>query len=191
MAYQWEIDAQNKRQRLWDELSFAYSQKADTLKKEYAKTYSQAGLNALAKGMQRSSYNAQTLANIDTQKVEALNANEGEKMAAYSSGLREIDAEEAKMRQWQQQFDLEQERLAFEREQAAQAQANWEREFEAQQAAAEAAEAAASRSSSGGGRSGGSSKAVSTAAGAVTSISDFINNLYKDKIYSGAGGDRL
>ena len=139
MAYQWEIDAQNKRQRLWDELSFASSQKADTLKKEYAKTYSQAGLNALAKGMQRSSYNAQTLANIDTQKVEALNANEGEKMAAYSSGLREIDAEEAKMRQWQQQFDLEQERLAFEREQAAQAQANWEREFEAQQAAAEAA----------------------------------------------------
>lgn len=54
-------------------LDAAYAQQEDALRKNTAKTYSAADRHALTRGMQRSTYNNSTLANINLQGDEALN----------------------------------------------------------------------------------------------------------------------
>lgn len=54
-------------------LDAAYAQQEEALRKNTAKTYSAADRQALSRGMQRSTYNNSTLANINLQGDEALN----------------------------------------------------------------------------------------------------------------------
>lgn len=54
-------------------LDQSYAQQEDSLRKNIAKTYSAADRHALTRGMQRSTYNNSTLANINLQGDEALN----------------------------------------------------------------------------------------------------------------------
>lgn len=57
-----------------DKLADVYQQQKDASEKEYAEAYSAADRQMLSRGMQRSSYAAQTLANIDTQGAQAQQA---------------------------------------------------------------------------------------------------------------------
>ena len=52
-------------------LGTTYGNQITASQKEYASTYSQAGRETLSRGMQRSTYNNQTLANVNTKAAEA------------------------------------------------------------------------------------------------------------------------
>lgn len=63
-------------------LATTYSKQKEQSAKAYAQNYSQADRQALSRGMQRSSYNNQTLANINTQSAEAQQAIQDQQAAA-------------------------------------------------------------------------------------------------------------
>ena len=68
---QQDVDNMSKKDRLWDSLNYSYGLKREDSERQYDKAYSQADRQALSRGMQRSSYNAQNLANINQQKINA------------------------------------------------------------------------------------------------------------------------
>ena len=67
-----DVDNMEVRDRLWDSMNYSYGQKREASDRAFAQAYSQAERSALKRGMQRSSYGQQTLANLDKQKVDAL-----------------------------------------------------------------------------------------------------------------------
>jgi len=134
-----DVDQMDKRERLYDSLSYSYGNKGERISKEYDKAYSQADRQALSRGMQRSSYNNQTLANINKQKIDALNDNESAMIADYENRLQDIEAQELAADQWERQFAENQrqynESLAFQKAEADRAQANtvWNQNFQTKQ----------------------------------------------------------
>lgn len=100
-----EIDSKSARDRLWDALDYSYGVKKEQSDASYDQLYSQTGNQLLGRGMQRSSYGAQTLANIGTQKVEAQNAIESEKIADYTNRLYQIERDEVADQQWTDTFN--------------------------------------------------------------------------------------
>lgn len=116
------VDAQDAKDRLWDSLTYSYDRKRQKSDEAYDKAFSQQDRHALSRGMQRSSYNAQTLANLQNQKVEAANDIESEKIADYENRLNEMERQEKADEQWERQFAEGQrqfeEQMAFSREQA-------------------------------------------------------------------------
>lgn len=156
MATQAEINNMSKRDRLWYDLEQSYGNQVDESNKSFANAYSEADRQLLSRGMQRSSYGAQTLANVDKSKIEAQNKILGERNAAYASGLRQIEQEEEAQRQWQLQYELQQQQLEEQRRQFDASMA-WQRE----QAAAKE-EAIASNNGGSGTSSGGDNRLWAT-----------------------------
>lgn len=100
-----EVDQMDPRQRLWAGLKFGYDQKIDSSNQDFARAYSQAHNQMLSRGMQRSSYGAQTLANLGTRQVEAANAIRSEQIADYANRLYQLERDEVADQQWEQQFN--------------------------------------------------------------------------------------
>ena len=68
-----EVDQQDSKTRLWQSLEQSYGRQREQSNEAYDKAISQADRQALSRGMQRSSYNNATLANLQDQKVKAQN----------------------------------------------------------------------------------------------------------------------
>ena len=71
-----DVEGMSKRERLWDSLNYSYGKKGERLAQEYDKARATADRQMQSRGMQRSSYGAQTLANMDRQKIDALDDNQ-------------------------------------------------------------------------------------------------------------------
>lgn len=78
-----------------DKLATTYQKQKDASEKEYADAYSATDRQMLSRGMQRSSYAAQTLANIDTQGAQAQQAIADAQAAAEG----DIDEQRAQLAQ--------------------------------------------------------------------------------------------
>lgn len=134
-----EVDSMDRKERLYDSLQYSYGKKGEKISQEYDKARSQADRQALSRGMQRSSYNAQTLANMDKQKIDALDDNESAMIADYENRLADIEAQDLAADQWERQFAEGQRQydtsLAFQQAEADRAQANteWNQNFQTRQ----------------------------------------------------------
>ena len=132
-----DVDEMTARERLYDSLNYSYGKKGENISKEYDKAYSQADRQALSRGMQRSSYNNQVLANLNQQKIDALDNNESQMIADYENRLGELEQQEKANEQWERQFAESQrqynESLAYQKERANVADTQWNQQFQYQQ----------------------------------------------------------
>jgi hypothetical protein len=99
-----DVEGMSKRERLWDSLNYSYGKKGERLAQEYDKARATADRQMQSRGMQRSSYGAQTLANMDRQKIDALDDNQSAMIADYESRLQDIEAQELAQNNWERQF---------------------------------------------------------------------------------------
>lgn len=121
-----DVDAQDSRTRLWQSLNYSYGDQIRNSDKSYDQAYSQADRQALSRGMQRSSYNNQTLANLSNQKIEAQNDIRAAQIADYQNRINDIEAQER-----QEAFQREQ--FEYQKAQDALAQQNWQTQMDYQQ----------------------------------------------------------
>ena len=89
-----EVDKMSKADRLWDSLSHSYGKRAEKIENQYNKAFSQTNNELTRRGMQRSGYGLQTLANVDKQKLDALGENDSDLIADYENRLQQLDAAE-------------------------------------------------------------------------------------------------
>ena len=148
-----DVNGQDARTRLWQSLDYAYGDQRRKSDQQYAQAVAQADRQALGRGMQRSSYNAQTLANLRQKGIEANNDITSAQIADYQNRLGQIEQQEKEDERWERQFaeqqrqynegmDLNREQFAeqkantawnqnFQQTQADQSQANWQSQFNA------------------------------------------------------------
>jgi len=107
-----DVEQQDRRQRLWDSLDYSYGKKRQDSDDSFARSYSQADRQMLGRGMQRSSYGAQTLANINKQANDARQDIYDAQIADYQARLTDIEDKEQEDARWQQQFEYQQQRDA-------------------------------------------------------------------------------
>lgn len=128
-----DIDNMSARDRLWDSLEYTYGKKRENSDKSFAKQISQQDRTMLGRGMQRSSYGAQTMANLRKEAVRASNDIYDEQIADYENRIYQIERDEKSDEQWQKQFDESQrqfnENMGFQKSESARQQGNWEKEF--------------------------------------------------------------
>ena len=122
-----EIEGQSARERMWNELDYSYGKQIEQSNANYDKAVSESDRALLQRGMQRSSYGRQVHGNLLNQKNIAANDLGKAKIADYGNRLYQIERDEVADAQWEKSYALQQEQLAFQREQAA-AQAAWQRE---------------------------------------------------------------
>lgn len=111
-----DVDSMSKKDRLWDSLNYSYGKKRESSDKSYDQAYSQADRQALGRGMQRSSYNAQNLANINQRKVEAQNDIWDSQIADYENRLGQLEQQEEEADRWERQFAAGREDAAWNKE---------------------------------------------------------------------------
>jgi len=121
-----EVDAQDARTRLYQSLQTSYGQQIDQSNKGYDQAIAQTDRNMIGRGMQRSSYLVQTMANMQNQKQEAANQIRSNMIADYQSRLNTIEQQEKEDERWERQF-------AANREDAAWQQGMQEKQFSYQQ----------------------------------------------------------
>lgn len=148
-----DVNGQDARTRLWQSLDYAYGDQRRKSDQQYAQAVAQADRQALGRGMQRSSYNAQTLANLRQKGIEANNDITSAQIADYQNRIGQIEQQEKEDERWERQFAEQQrqynEGMALNREQfeeqkqntawnqnfqqtqADQSQANWQSQFNA------------------------------------------------------------
>lgn len=123
-----DVNAQDSKTRLWQSLSTTYGQRVDDSNKAYDQNIAAADRAAQQRGMGRSSYNLQTMANIGKEKATAADRIGRELIADYQNRLSDLEAQERQEafqreqfeyqkernnvadQQWQQQFDYGKER---------------------------------------------------------------------------------
>ena len=143
-----EVEQQSTRDRIWEAMDYGYGKKRDALERSYDKSYSQADRQLLSRGMQRSSYGAQTLANLNQERDRALGDVWSEQIADYQNRLTDQEDKE-----WERQFRERQqaqsenqfalqfaegqrqfnEQMAHQKERAAAGDAQWQASFNYQQ----------------------------------------------------------
>lgn len=132
-----DVDNMTARDRLWDSLNYSYGKKRENSDEQFRQAYSQADRQMLSRGMQRSSYGAQTLANLDKQRVDAQNGIYDNQIADYENRLYQLERDEKADDQWERQFAEGQrqynENLGFQRERAAAQDNQWQQSFNYQQ----------------------------------------------------------
>lgn len=133
-----DVDEMTNTDSLWDSLQHSYGKKAEDISKNYDKAIAQQDNAMLARGMQRSSYGAQTRANMLGEKNKAISANWDDMIADYENRrMQEADKEwerafqEKQLAQNQSQFETN---LAFQKEENALGRAFTTSEREATQA---------------------------------------------------------
>ena len=108
-----DVEKMDKRQRKWDSLTDTYDKKRKSTAEQFAKAYSQADRQALSRGMQRSTQNSQTLANLSKQGVDAQGDIDSEQIAAYENWLSEEEQRELENERWERQFAANREDAAW------------------------------------------------------------------------------
>lgn len=130
-----DVDNMTRQERLWDSLNHAYGQQREASDRSFDRAYSQADRQALGRGMQRSSYNAQNLAGIANQKIKAQNDIWNNQIADYENRLGALESEEAEADRWERQFAAGREDAAwnkeFQQKQADTANQQWQMNFDA------------------------------------------------------------
>ena len=116
-----DVDNMTRQERLWDSLNHAYGQQREASDRSFDKAYSQADRQALSRGMQRSSYNAQNLAGINNQKIKAQGDIWNNQIADYENRLGTLEQQEAEAERWERQFNASRE------------DAQWNRDFQQKQ----------------------------------------------------------
>ena len=133
-----DVDNQDSRTRTWQNLTYLYNNQLKQSDQSYDKAISNLNNSLLSKGMQRSSYGALVGANMYNQKVEAQNNINAAKIADYQKQLSDIEAQEKEDERYEREFAEKQrqydESLAFQKSEAERAQANVNREYEANRA---------------------------------------------------------
>ena len=128
-----EMDQMSARDQVWEALNTSYGQSIDKSNASYDSAIAQQDRSMIGRGMQRSSYGQQILANMQNQKVKAANDLEAQKNAEYMNRLYQIGRDEVADNQWERQFGENQrqfnENMAYNRERAAVSDNQWERQF--------------------------------------------------------------
>jgi hypothetical protein len=101
----YRVDRQDARTRLWQSFDTTYNDAIRDSNRQYEQNYAQADLQAQSRGMGRSSYNNQTLANINTEKANAATRLNEQKIAAYQQALNNLEQQEQQQANWQAQMD--------------------------------------------------------------------------------------
>ena len=131
-----DVDSMDTRSRLWDSLNYSYGKKKEATAENYRKAYSQADNQLLSRGMQRSSYGAQTLANINEQGIRAQGDIDDALIADYENRLYQLERDEKADEQWERQFAEGQRQfdtnLAYNKERAAVADQQWQKNYDYQ-----------------------------------------------------------
>ena len=127
------VENENARDRLWNSLDYSYGKKREASDRAYDKEQSAASRNMLKRGMQRSSYAAQTVANIGQEKIRAQGDIYDQQIAEYGNRLQEIERQEKQDEQWERQFAEGQrqfnENMGFQKDRAATQDKQWAAEF--------------------------------------------------------------
>lgn len=126
------------KKRLLDSLDYTYGRKQELSDKSYDRSISQTDNAMLSRGMQRSSYSQQVLANMAKQKIEAAGDIESEKIAAYNTGVNQLEQQEREQQNWEKNYALQQESLAQQK-----AESEWNKSYADRQIAISALQAAA------------------------------------------------
>ena len=90
-----EVDAQDTKTRLYQSLGYSYGKQQEESDKSYDQAISQQDRSLLSRGMQRSSYGMNTLANLRNQKNEARNKIGEAMIADYQSRVAQREETEA------------------------------------------------------------------------------------------------
>lgn len=118
-----EVEQQTKNDRLWESLDYSYGKNSDAIAKSYDQAFSQASNQLLKRGMQRSAYGTQQLANIEKQKIDAQEDNRRALIADYQNRLTDLENQEAARDLQERQFAESQrqfnENLAYNKDRAA------------------------------------------------------------------------
>jgi len=129
-----DIQNQSAADRLWESLDYSYGKQRERSNQSYDEAIANADRLALQRGMQRSSYTGQTLANLMNQKIEAGNDITAAQIADYQNRLTDLENQE-----WQRDFSERQfaestrqynENLAFQKSESARDQSNQDRAFD-------------------------------------------------------------
>lgn len=100
-----DVEQMKSSDRLWDSLNHTYGLQREEIGRNYDKAYSQADRQALSRGMQRSSYNAANLANINQQRNTALDQNYQNQIADYENRLNQQEQQDLENERWEKQFN--------------------------------------------------------------------------------------
>ena len=130
---QQDVEGQDARTRLWQSLDQTYGQQRQQIDKNYAQAISQTDRAMQNRGMQRSSYAMQTLANLGQEQAKANADSMASQIADYQNRLSSLETQERQFayqqerdkvadQQWQQQFQA--------------AQDQWKQQFEYNQMSA-------------------------------------------------------
>ena len=130
------VENMTARDRLWDSLDYSYGKKRDESNTAYDKAIAQQDRAMLGRGMQRSSYNAQTMANMRNEQVKAANDIYDAQIADYENRLADIEQQEKQDEQWERQFAESQrqfnENLAYQKERATVSDTQWQKNYDEQ-----------------------------------------------------------
>lgn len=116
---QQDVEGQDARTRLWQSLDQTYGQQRQQIDKNYAQAISQTDRAMQNRGMQRSSYAMQTLANLGQEQAKANADSMASQIADYQNRLSSLETQERQFayqqerdkvadQQWQQQFQAQQ-----------------------------------------------------------------------------------
>lgn len=130
------VDNMTARDRLWDSLDYSYGKKREESNTAYDKAIAQQDRAMLGRGMQRSSYNAQTMANMRNEQVKASNDIYDAQIADYENRIADIERQEKQDEQWERQFAEGQrqfnENLAYQKERATVSDTQWQKNYDEQ-----------------------------------------------------------
>lgn len=133
-----DVEAQDTKTRLWQSLQQSYDQQRKQSNESYDQAIAQTDRSMIGRGMQRSSYLGQTLANMQAKKVEAENQITGDQIADFQNRLNTLEQQEKEDERWERQFQANREDTAwqqnFQQSEANRQQGNWEREYAANRA---------------------------------------------------------
>lgn len=105
-----DVNQQDSRTRLWQSLATTYGQRTEDSNKAFDQSISAADRAAQQRGMGRSSYNLQTMANLGQEKATAADRINKELIADYQSRLSDLEAQERQEAFQREQFEYQKER---------------------------------------------------------------------------------
>jgi hypothetical protein len=100
-----DVNNQDARTRLWQSLNNTYSNQMEESDKAYDKAISQQDNAMLARGMGRSSYAGQIMANMQSDKVSARNKLGESLIADYQNRITDLEAKEQENEWRQKEFE--------------------------------------------------------------------------------------
>ena len=89
-----DVNNQDARTRLWQSLGYSYGQQRKQSDEQYAKAQAQSWQQALARGMQRSSYASAVAANLAKQGIDASNNIYAAQIADYQNRIGQLEQQE-------------------------------------------------------------------------------------------------